>query len=247
MKILFVYSLAETQSARKPLITHEAINFGVSYIASLLKENGHEPDIVVLGSDRKSFKIIDQHIKEFAPEIVGFSILATQHAFLSEVAGHVKDKFPGIYLIAGGPHVSMNPDQVISGPFDAICIGEGEYPTLELVQKLNQGKPITGIANLWIRTGNKVEKNTTRPFLEDLDALPFPDRGMWSRWIDEHIGARFSILLGRGCHFDCTYCSNHALGKVAEGHYVRFRSPDNILSELKDLHHKFPDKRDYFF
>lgn len=247
MKILFVYSLTEIQSACKPLTTPESINLGVSYIASLLKENGHEPDIVVLRSNRKSLKIIDQYIKEFVPDIIGFSILATQYAFISEVAKHTKDNFPNIYLIAGGPHVSINPDQVITGPFDAICIGEGEYPTLELVQKLNQGEPITNIANLWIRTGNKVEKNVTRPFLGDLDALPFPHRDMWFRWIDEHIGSRFSILLGRGCHFDCTYCSNHVLRKVSNGRYVRFRSPENIISELRDLYDKFPDKQSYFF
>ncbi|HUT43136.1 MAG TPA: radical SAM protein [Desulfobacterales bacterium] len=247
MKILFVYSLTETQSASKPLITPESINFGISYIASLLKENGHEPDIVVLSPNRKSFKILGQYIKEFNPKIVGFSIIATQFAFLTDLAKHTKKLFPNIYLIAGGPHVSINPDQVISGPFDAICIGEGEYPTLELVQKLNQGEPITNIANLWIRSGNKVEKNTTRPFLEDLDALPYPNRNMWFRWIDEHIGSRFSILLGRGCHFDCTYCSNHVLRKVANGQYVRFRSPDNIISEIRDLHDKFPDKQEYFF
>lgn len=247
MKILFVYSLSGIQSASKPLTSPESIGFGVSYIASLLKANGHEPELVVLGNSRKSFRIVDRHIRQFTPDVVGFSIIATQHAFLSEVANYVRLNFPSIYLIAGGPHVSINPDQVITGPFDAICIGEGEYPTLELVQKLDQHKPITHIANWWIHNGDDVEKNATRPFLDDLDVLPFPNRDMWFRWIDEHLGSRFSILLGRGCYFDCTYCSNHVLQKVADGRYVRFRSAENIISELRYLQQRFPDKQEYFF
>lgn len=249
MKILFVYSLAETQSSLKPLTSPEQINFGISYIAGLLKKNGHEPNIIVLSStrQRKSFEIMDQNIKEFKPDIIGFHIISTQYPFLSEVALRTKEKYPDIYLIAGGPHVSINPDDVITGPFNAICIGEGEYPTLELTQKLSQGEPLTNIANLWIRTGNKVEKNPTRPFLGNLNNLPFPYRDMWFPWIKEHIGSRFSILLGRGCYFNCTYCSNHVLRRVANGDYVRFRSPDNIISEIRDLHNKFPDKQEYFF
>jgi radical SAM superfamily enzyme YgiQ (UPF0313 family) len=246
MRILFVYSLSEIQSDLKPLMSPEAIAFGISYIAGLLEENGHETDLVVLGGTRRSMGIIDRRMREFAPDLVGFSIMATQHAFLAEVAVRVKANFPGVFLLAGGPHVSINPEQVMTGVFDAACIGEGEYPTLELVQKLSRREPVTGIANLWIRRGQAIEKNDPRPFLEDLDALPFPNRDMWFPWISEHTASRFSILLGRGCHFDCTYCSNHALRRVAAGRYVRFRSAESILTEIMELQAKFPDKKEYF-
>jgi len=249
IKILFVYSLDETQSALKPLSSPEQINFGISYIAGLLKKNGHVPNLVILckGRQKKSFILLEQNINEFKPDIISFHIVSTQYDYLSEVASYIKERNQNIFLLAGGPHVSINPDDVITGSFDAICIGEGEYPTLELVQKLIQNEPITNIANFWIRTRNGIEKNATRPFIENLDSLSLPYRNMWFRWIEEHIGSRFSILLGRGCYFNCTYCSNHVLRRVANGDYVRFRSPDNIISELRDLHHKFPNKYEYFF
>ncbi len=132
------------------------------------------------------------------------------------------------------------------GVFDSICIGEGEYPMLELAQKLSDGGTVRAIPNLWIRTDKGIEKNGTRSFLHDLDSLPFPYRDMWSRWINEHVGSRHSVLLGRGCYFSCTYCSNHALRELAEGDYVRFRSPDRIISEIKYLHDRFPDRQEYF-
>ena len=150
-------------------------------------------------------------------------------------------------LVAGGAHASLNPDEVIRGPFNAICVGEGEYPMLELVEHLERGLQPTSISNLWFKTPSSVQKNPTRPFIPNLDELTFPDRDIWLEWIQENIDSRFSVLLGRGCPFECSYCCNHAFSKQAEGKYVRFRSPENILAEIKSLHDQFPERREIFF
>ena len=97
------------------------------------------------------------------------------------------------------------------------------------------------IPNLWIkdRITNGVLKNPTGSFQEDLDG-PYINRSMWDRWI-ERPDDYPSILLGRGCPFKCTYCSNHAMEKLSEGRYVRFRSPKHIIGELdyiKDIYPK---------
>jgi anaerobic magnesium-protoporphyrin IX monomethyl ester cyclase len=249
MRVLFVYSLDNIQSPLKPLQGPDQISYGISYIAGLLKQNGHEPFLVVIGNtwQNESFKIIDKNIKEIEPNIIGFYTIASQYPFILKIANYIKDHYPNIILIAGGPHASINPNEVIEGPFKAICIGEGEYPTLELIQQIEGGREISNIANLWIRQGDQIEKNPTRPFLENLDDLPFPNRDMWYRWIKEIPEAKFSILLGRGCYFNCSYCCNHALRSISSGYYVRVRSPENIIMELSYLYDQFPDKKDYFF
>ena len=76
-----------------------------------------------------------------------------------------------MFLIAGGSHVSLNPGKAITDSFDAICIGEGEYPLLELADLLEQGLNPYKIQNLWIKNGIDIEKNATRPFIEKLDEL----------------------------------------------------------------------------
>jgi radical SAM superfamily enzyme YgiQ (UPF0313 family) len=69
-------------------------------------------------------------------------------------------------------------------------------------------------------------------------------------WTDEKAlydkQTRFSVLLGRGCPFQCTYCSNHALSKLASGPYVRFRSPDNIAQEIRENHEKLPSVEEVY-
>ncbi len=245
MNILFIYSQKDSFSKDKPLSAQTAMQFGISYIASFLKHHGHEIKLVVL-TKRSDLDALDHVVKKFLPSLVCFTSVCSEHKFISGIAEHIKSSHPEIYLLAGGPHISLNPEDCLSYPFDALCIGEGEEATLELIDQLEQKKSPSNIRNLWIKSEGKVEKNPTRPFLEVLDSLPFPDREMWQEWINDRHSA-WPILLGRGCPFECTYCCNHALRKLAEGKYVRNRSVDNVLRELKEITDKHKDVKKVYF
>ncbi|MBT4482782.1 MAG: B12-binding domain-containing radical SAM protein [Candidatus Latescibacteria bacterium] len=246
MKILFIYSFSfEVPSKNKP-INPDHSQIGISYISSLLKEHGHQTKLLALprifGDNFRDN--IDSRIYDFKPKLICFTAVSTEFPFISSVAAYIKKQYPDIYLLAGGVHVSLNPERVLDNTFDALCIGEGEYPALELVSQLEMGSTPTSIENLWIKHGSEIEKNTARQFVQDIDSLPFPDREMWLEWTDDKLlnqkNLRYTVLLGRGCPFQCAYCSNHALKKIAPGPYVRFRSPNNIVEEIKTLCEKFP-------
>jgi anaerobic magnesium-protoporphyrin IX monomethyl ester cyclase len=245
MNVLFVYSLQDYQTPAKPLKNQGRIHLGLSYLSSLLSSHGHSTELLVLTSGTKR-KVIDDFIEEFQPELVAFTAVASQYDFISEVAEYIRAKYPSIYLVIGGPYVSLSPEGAIHGVFDAVCIGEGEYPLLELVGQLETAKKPTKIRNLWIKDGEGIEKNPTREFVTDLDILPFPDRDMWQKWIN-YTETEQVILLGRGCPFQCTYCCNHALKKLAPGRYVRLRSPESVLREIKGIVTRFPKTRRIYF
>jgi radical SAM superfamily enzyme YgiQ (UPF0313 family) len=249
MDTLFVYSLERIISAKRPLGTPEQINFGLSYLSALLKQHGFSTKLAVLGSNRvkTSTTILFNMIENLSPKIIAFTAVATQYWFIKLLAEKIKIIHPDIFLIIGGAHATLCPEEVMDGPFDAICIGEGEIPLLELATCVKGNLPIPdNTKNIWLRKGDTFIKNETRPFLWDLDSLPIPDREMWFEWIKETKDSRFSILLGRGCPFQCSYCSNHALSLKATGCYVRFRSPDNIINEIRKLHELYPHKKEYF-
>lgn len=247
MRVLFIYSLYNINTTDKPLASPELIQYGISYISSFLKKHGHETDLVVLSrlSGSRNKKIVNDYINKFNPDIIAFSPITSEFEFIRSIARDIRKEFPVIYLLIGGYHVSLNPEGALVD-FDALCIGEGEFPTLELTKQLGAGKVPSGIANLWIRHGQNIEKNPTRPFLQDLDILPFPDRQMWQKWIKPVPGARHSMILGRGCPFDCTYCCNHALKKVASGQYTRYRSAENIVEEIKEITQKYPLSKEIY-
>ncbi len=249
MKVMFIYSTDDVQSVQTPLRSWSSIQFGISYISSMLKSHGHKTQLLVLGSNqlKVSTKLLITSIEEFVPRLVCFTAVYSQYAFIEKIARLIKSQWPDTYLIIGGPHATLKPDEVITGPFDSVCTGEGEFPTVELCNQLECQNEPHGIANLWIKSLNgSIEKNKPRDFLQDLDLLPFPDREMWKPWMKAQLDDDLAVLLGRGCPYDCTYCSNHALRKVAHGRYVRMRSPENILQEVSFLHENYQYRRIYF-
>ncbi|MDR3651528.1 MAG: radical SAM protein [Paludibacter sp.] len=249
MKVLFIYSLDDVQSSRTPMRSWESIQLGISYISSFLKANKHQTQLLVLGSNqwKVSTKLLKTAVDEFDPNLICLTTIQSQYFFIKEIASLIKKQWPEKYVIVGGAYPTLSPEDVISGSFDALCIGEGEYPTLELCNQLASGAVPQGIANLWIKSADgTIEKNKTRDFLLELDILPFPDREMWKPWIREQLNDRFSVLLGRGCPYECAYCSNHAFRKVAPGKYVRMRSVESIIKEISMVNENHPLPRMYF-
>lgn len=237
MNILFVYSQFDILTAKKPLRSIDEALLGISYISAVLKQAGHQTKLIVTDSkfSAGNLRLLDGAIKEFRPGLVCFTAIFSQYPFARDAVSFVKEHYPDIYTIIGGPYASLCPDEVISDPFDALCRGEGEYPALELVKQLERGAIPSGISNLWMKKGDETEINPAGPFISDLDALPFPDRDMWAPWVFGATNTRCSVLLGRGCPYNCTYCINHAYRKLAAGKYVRSRSPQNISEEIKQL------------
>lgn len=248
MKALFIYSLDDVQSARTPLRSWESIQLGISYISSLLKANKHQTQLLVLGSNnwKTSTKLLNAAVDKFDPSLICLSTIQSQYFFIKKIASLIKNQWPEKYVIVGGAYPTLSPEAVIPDSFDALCIGEGEYPTLELCSQLESGVVPHGIANLWIKSSDgSIEKNKTREFLSELDILPFPDRDMWKPWINEQLNDQFSVLLGRGCPYECAYCSNHAFRKIAQGKYVRMRSVESIIQEISMIHENHPLPRMY--
>jgi radical SAM superfamily enzyme YgiQ (UPF0313 family) len=184
-------------------------------------------------------------VVEFDPQLVGFTAVATQYPFISGAARQLKQLWPRRFLILGGTHASLKPDEVIQDAFDAVCVGEGELPAAELAAQMQSGQSPRGIPNLWIKQPDgTVEKNPTRDFLTDLEGLPFPDRDIWHDWVMQRPRTQQIVLPSRGCPYNCSYCSNHALRKLAAGEYVRLRAPVNILREIQELRERYPETTD---
>lgn len=246
MKILFVYSVRNSVTPGKPLKGQEDIQMGIALMSALLKQHGHQTSLLVLDrKNRRSNRILTLKILEqFQPEMICYSAVNTEMDFILSTARYIKQIFPA-YSVLGGVHVTLSPDEKYLGIFDALCIGEGELPLTELADRLEKKEEIFEIPNLWTKINGNIRKNPPRPFLENLDALPFADRDLWQPWILEK-NSRITILLGRGCPYNCTYCCNHKLKKITTGQYVRMRSPENITAEILELTATYPEVTDYF-
>jgi anaerobic magnesium-protoporphyrin IX monomethyl ester cyclase len=246
MNILFIYSIRNAMLREKPLKGQEDIQLGIAQLSAVLKQEGHHTGLLVL--DRKYGKknlvrlVRKMHYGRF--DLVCFSSVFSEFAFIREVASYVKHHFQAFTLL-GGSHVTVSPHTSYLDTFDALCIGEGEEALAELARGLEKGRDISRIRNLWVKQDGQVIRNPSRPFLQDLDALPLADRELFQEQIFEP-ESRISVLLGRGCPYQCTYCCNHKIREVAGGKYVRMRSVPGIVEELESLTRRFPGVREYF-
>ena len=249
MRFLFVYTLRSGLTADHPLLSLAEIHFGISYLAACIGSQGHQTRLAVLASDahRMSLKTLEAKVAGFQPDVVAFTSVSTQYPFVEKAASLLRARWPDIQLIIGGVHSSVDPARVIHGPCNVVCVGEGELALADFAKQLQAGLLPHGIPNLWIkRPDGTVEKNAPRPFLSDLGQLPFPDREIWHDWVLQNPLTHHAVLCSRGCPYNCSYCSNHVLRKIAPGQYVRLRPPSNILQEIGQIKRSYSDTTDIY-
>jgi radical SAM superfamily enzyme YgiQ (UPF0313 family) len=155
-------------------------------------------------------------------------------------------------VIWGGTHPSIAPEECIQTA-DFVCIGEGEFPMLDLVRCLSDGSNLDDIQNIWINKNGEVKRNPIRPLVKNLDSFPFPDYGDQGKYLIENNETsmcdpaleRFNIdiIASRGCPFNCSFCCNNVFRERyrGKGPAVRRRSADNIIGEVQYLKEKIPE------
>ena len=250
MNIGLIYTLEEVADNKALLPDALNIPFGISFIASAMKVAGHTVKLLVLAPDTNIFEVVSRFINEFNPRMFCLTSVATQYPIISETAKTIKLIDNSIFNVVGGVHATLQPDLVIQNKFfDAMCIGEGEVAVVSLAAAVEKKIQPANIPNLWIRNSDDgtIEKNDIGLFINELDTLPYIERKLWDPWIASKPIKTQHILMGRGCPFKCTYCSNHILADTQDGRYVRFRSPENIIGELQDILLHYPDVDSIYF
>ena len=175
MKILLVHPNKKESPAGLPL--------GLCQISAVLKEKGYHVKGIDLMLD--SEKLFEKEIVKH--DVLGLSITTRTFTEAKRLAKKAKELNPEIIIIAGGPHPTLKPEEVMQDKkFDYCVIGEGEITILELVQHLeayshfytlpSHFKDIKGI---WYRKDNEIIRNEPRKFIKDISTLPHLDRELF--------------------------------------------------------------------
>ncbi len=215
--------------------------YGIAYMSAVLKSSGHQASLLHVTREISKKKFVHE-VKRIGPDLVGFTSTSNQFPYVKLFATWIKGTFD-LPVVCGGIHSTLRPDEVIScDEIDIACVGEGEYPLLELANAMESGNMLDKIHNLWIKKGGTIIRNPLRQLISDLDVLPLADREIFQyEKILNRKGGAADFIAGRGCPYGCTYCCNHALRKIYEGHgpYVRIRSVRNVIDEIKNVKDKF--------
>lgn len=221
----------------------------IGILSSYLKKHGHKVEYLEVKSEEvfdNKGKILFERIKNFSPDIIGFSSYDFNIETIKILATGIKRNF-NIPIIVGGYYAMLSPNETISYPdIDIVCIGEGEVALEELLDRMEKKYDISDIKSLYVKMNGKIYKNNTNNLIENLDALPFVDRTIVNhqRLLDNSNSYLF-VLASRGCPYNCTYCCNHAFKKLYSNSskYVRFRSPGNVIAEIEECEKKYKFKK----
>ncbi|MGQ9600574.1 MAG: B12-binding domain-containing radical SAM protein [Anaerolineae bacterium] len=213
---------------------------GIMHLSSALKAAGHQVELVV-AAHREPVEAAC----EFQPDVVAYSVITGSQRYYLGVNQRIKAALPRVFSVFGGPHPTFFPEMVQESGVDGLCRGEGEEALVELVQALADGGPeaVLSVANWSFQRNGELVLNPVRPYIKDLDSLPFPDRALiYER---EPIVARSKIkhfIAGRGCPYDCTYCFNHSLSELyrGKGKHFRQRSVENVIEEICWVRDHYP-------
>jgi radical SAM superfamily enzyme YgiQ (UPF0313 family) len=222
---------------RKTLVPASWPPLGILYLASTLQMNGI--DVSVLDQPAKGFTVKEtvNWVRKEGPDLLGFSTCVGSSRSAAVISTKVKEENPNLTIIFGGHHATSNPDRILRKypSVDVIVKGEGEYTLVDLVDALMNGSSLKAVHGITYRDRDTIVSTPHRPLIEDLDALPFPDRGLLDEEYYSVIGGaklatqKFtSILSSRGCAFRCRFCSAQ---KFAHNIW-RPRSVANIIDEL---------------
>jgi len=183
-------------------------------------------------------------MRNFKPDILAVSANSLEYELFCELIRDVNLADFGVFVILGGVHATIAPDDVIRNPqVDAVCVGEGEEAWREFLLEFKAGRGIDNIKNIWIKYNNRILKNPLRPLLEEgklWDApvdLSFFNKRHFLKPFDGRVYFRCQTELSRGCPYSCSYCVNSTFKAIYKGlgRYVRIRSLDSFKKEVKRL------------
>ena len=218
------------------------IPLGIFYLASYLREHGHEVRVVEGEGERLSIEKIAADALEYKPELIGISSSTVAFHRALEMAREVKAQMPDVQTVLGGTHISATvEDAMRHTEFDFGVLGEGEVTLNALVDTLQNHGDFASVEGLVYRENGSLKVNPPRPLIPDLDSLPFPAHDLitdFSLYNPPTCNYKkipvANIITSRGCPNACTFCDRSVFGNK-----LRQRSAANIAEEIEILYRRY--------
>lgn len=228
---------------------------GLLYVAAALEKSGHDVNVLdALIEGYRNERVSGEHrfigldFKEIAKrasgyDIIGITGMSLWKESIFSVVREIKKANRKAKIIVGGPFASWHPEECLKNGADFVVIGEGEETITELVDSIERKLPTKDIPGITYKEKRKPAMSERRPFLTNLDNLPFPARHLipmekyfeasktykYSR--GQSMSSRtVSIITSRGCPFNCVFCSAFILS----GKMWRSRNAENVVKEIKE-------------
>jgi anaerobic magnesium-protoporphyrin IX monomethyl ester cyclase len=216
-------------------------------LAAYARREGHSVVIIDAQAEVLTDEEVSERVGHYGPTLCGITFMTNQVEIVRHLVAKLKERNPGLKLVAGGIHASILPAEAKALGFDFCVVGEGEVTLVQLLSAIENQTSTDDIEGLWTSSS----QYRPRQMVPDLDSLPLP---AWDlvpvdtysvsqpdfRYTLES-GVCLTISTSRGCPYNCAFCCSH--GVYGRSH--RTRSPRHIADEIEMLYRKH-DVRKFF-
>jgi radical SAM superfamily enzyme YgiQ (UPF0313 family) len=221
-----------------------------TFLKSLLRKFGEAPEFDADAVDEIATSLADA-------DIVGFSSMTGYADLTKRVIARLREISRRPYVIWGGIHPIIYPEDAIKADVDAICTGEGEFAFEELFGHFQAGTDYSGVRNFWFKRDGKIVRNPFLPLATpaELESLPYAKYGgaerLYRRGEGFHQvtkgdylannGLCYPAIWSIGCPLHCTFCGNTVF-IANDKNYAKIRhtSPSYIVGEVKRVREVHP-------
>ncbi len=245
MKILFINPPYINFEGLKESGGHMlSLSFGYLTAYARKKITGLEFEVLDCEVEALNYQQIEKRVKSAKPDLVGITAPTPAMKHVYKISEIVKEIYPHTMVVAGGIHPTVMPQRTMEQgkKIDFIVIGEGEITFTELLQAIERDqKEFSNVAGLCWRKKDKIITNQRRELIKNLDEIPFPARDIFNlklycpaptKKVSEENAT--PILTSRGCPFNCIHCPSKIIWKD----HIRYRSADNVVSEIEECVNK---------
>jgi radical SAM superfamily enzyme YgiQ (UPF0313 family) len=264
--VLFVVPPFPSTYSRHAVETPEysAPPLGVCYVAAVLREHGYTVQILDLHVTAGEPEDVVRACRRLRPRVVGITATTPSYPNALRVARFAKAWNGEVVTVLGGPHATGIPFACArAGAFDYVCVGEGEWKMLALVDALLRGEGSARDVRGIVRAGdaehpaapglqvaasrrptNPGSDRVAVPGAAPLDHIPPPARDLLE--LDRYY-QKGAIISSRGCPIDCNFCACAAIvGRTYRVHSIPYVL-DEVESMMKTYGYRFFDFHDDTF
>ena len=219
---------------------------------------------------RKEFSINDQiekiisDITDYSPDVIAFSVYIWNIEMTLKIAENIKNIYPQIKIILGGPEVSYSSKELLEkySFIDYICVGEGEESFPNLIKYICNNENLISessskifletnistnvdnientnkfLPNITYRLDNKIIEGEIG-IVKDVTHIPRICEGI----ANEYDGKIVYIETVRGCPYNCSYCLSSTIKGIRPFEMQRVKEELKILIDKKVTLIKFVDR-----
>ncbi len=214
------------------------IPLGIAYLGAVAEKAGHQVTVIDCQAEKLTYETFRERITQTPSDLIGLTATTLLYKSAMKLITLAKQTQPQAVTVLGGSHGTFWDENALKEypSLDIVVRREGEETFIELLNKLQTHSSLSNVLGITYRNGDTIVQNPDRPFIEDLDALPFPAHHLLPLESLKHNGKIiFPLVSSRGCVYWCDFCSTVRMF----GRGYRMRSPKNVVDEMQLVHDKY--------